>query len=480
MSQYTFSGGIHPYDGKDLSKDKPIKDVLPKGDLVYPLSQHIGAPAKPIVKVGDLVKAGQMIAEAGGFVSANIFASVSGKVKAIEKHRVPVGDMVDSIIVENDGKYEEVEYPSAKPLDQMSKEEIVAAVKNAGIVGMGGAGFPTHVKLSPKDPAKIDFIIANCAECEPYLTSDYRRMMENPDLLIGGMKCVLKLFENAKGIIAIEDNKPDAIELLSRLTKDEPRIEVYALRTKYPQGSERHIIYACTKRAINSKMLPADAGCIVDNCDTLVAIHEAVTKNIPLMYRIVTVTGPAIKDPRNFKVRCGTNYRELIDEAGGFTSEPEAIISGGPMMGFSIFDLDVPVTKTSSALLCMKEDIVSKVQPTACINCGRCVEACPEKLIPSQLATFAEFENYEKFNQLFGVECIECGSCSYVCPAKRHLCQAIKSMKRLSIGKARAEAAKKKEEEAKKAEEAKASGENKKDEAKAPASEENKGKGGEK
>ncbi|MBO6147939.1 MAG: electron transport complex subunit RsxC [Lachnospiraceae bacterium] len=441
MAQYTFSGGIHPYDGKELSKDKPIRDVLPKGDLVYPVSQHIGAPAKPIVQVGDKVKAGQMIAEAGGFVSANIYATVSGTVKAIAKHRVPVGDMVDSIIVENDGLYEEVEYTPAKPLEEQSKEEIIAAVKEAGIVGMGGAGFPTHVKLSPKDPNAIDYVIANCAECEPYLTSDYRRMMENPELLIGGMKCVLKLFDNAKGIIAIEDNKPDAIELLSRLTKDEPRIEVYALQMKYPQGSERHIIYACTKRAINSKMLPADAGCIVNNCDTLVAIHEAVTKHVPLMYRIVTVTGDAIKDPRNFKVRCGTNYKELIEEAGGFVAEPEAVISGGPMMGFSLFDLDVPVTKTSSALLCMKEDIVSRVQESACINCGRCVDACPEKLIPSQLATYAEHEDYEEFNRLYGVECIECGSCTYVCPAKRQLAQAIKSMKKLAIGKARAEAA---------------------------------------
>lgn len=462
--RFTFDGGIHPGDknNKDISKEKPIKDVLPKGDLVYPVSQHIGAPAKPVVSPGDHVKAGQLIAEAGGFVSANIYATVSGTVKAIEKHRVPVGDMVLSVIVENDGLYEEVEYPEAKPLDEISKEEIIAAVKNAGIVGMGGAGFPTHVKLSPKDPSKIDYIIANCAECEPYLTSDYRRMMENPELVIGGIKCVLKLFDNAKGIIAIEDNKPDAIELLTKLTKDEPRIDVYALKTKYPQGSERHIIYACTGREINSKMLPADAGCIVDNCDTLVAIHEAVTKNIPLMYRIVTVTGDAIRDPRNFKVRCGTNYSELIEEAGGFLAEPGCIISGGPMMGFSIFDLNVPVTKTSSALLCMKEDQAYKAVESACINCGRCVEACPEKLIPSQLATFAEHEDYDAFNGLFGKECIECGSCTYVCPAKRQLAQAIKSMKKLSMGRDRALAAKAKEEaeaKAKAEEEAKAKAE---------------------
>ncbi len=441
MSQYTFSGGIHPYDGKELSKDKPSKEVLPKGDLVYPLSQHIGAPAKPVVKAGDKVRAGQLIAEAGGFVSANIYSSVSGTVKSIVKHRVPVQDMGDSIIIENDGLYEEAPVEPPKNVDEMTKEDIIAAVKRAGVVGMGGAGFPTHVKLSPKEPDRIDTIIANCAECEPYLTNDYRRMMETPELVIGGMKCILRIFDKAKGILAIEDNKPDAIELLTSLTKDEPRIEVYPLKTKYPQGSERHIIYACTHRQINSKMLPADAGCIVDNCETLVAINKAVTENKPLLESIVTISGDAINDPRNFRVRTGTSFLELIEEAGGFKSEPEKIISGGPMMGFAVFDPDVPVTKTSRAMLCFLKDEVSKVSESPCINCGRCVDGCPEKLIPSQLATYAEHEDYEEFERLFGVECIECGSCSYVCPAKRQLAQAIKSMKKLTIARNRAKAA---------------------------------------
>ena len=449
MSQYTFSGGIHPYDGKALSKDKPVKEVLPKGLLVFPLSQHIGAPAQPVVAVGDSVKAGQLIAEASGFVSANIFSSVSGTVKAIEPHRVPTGAMVNSIVIENDGKYDEAEFAPAKKIEEMTGEEIVAAVRNAGVVGMGGAGFPTAVKLSPKNPEKIDYIIANCAECEPYLTSDYRRMIENPELVIGGMKCVLQIFPKAKGIIAIEDNKPDAIENMKKLTAGESRIEVYSLKTKYPQGGERQLIYACTKRAINSRMLPADAGCIVDNCETLVAINRAVTENKPTIKRIVTITGDAINDPRNFLVPMGTSFNELISEAGGFKSEPEQIVSGGPMMGFSVFDTDTPVTKTSSALLCMLRDDVQHVEETACINCGRCVEACPERLIPSQLATYAEHENYEKFNKLFGTECIECGSCSYVCPAKRQLAQAIKGMKRLAMAKAKEEAQKAKAQETK-------------------------------
>ena len=433
MSKLTFLGGIHPSDGKKLSKDRPIKAVLPKGDLVYPLSQHIGAPAKPVVNKGDHVLTGQLIAEAGGFVSAPIYASVSGTVKAIEPRRVVTGDMVESIIIENDGLYEEVEYVVPKPYTELNRDEIVALVQKAGVVGMGGAGFPTHVKLQPKNPAKIDYVIANCAECEPYLTSDYRRMVEEPEKVVGGMRIMLKIFENAKGIIAIEDNKPDCIQIMKELTKDNPRILVKALQTKYPQGAERQLIYATTRRMINSSMLPADAGCVVDNCDTICAIYQAVTEGKPLMHRIVTVTGQAIKKPRNFLVRIGTNYHELIDEAGGFKEKPVKIISGGPMMGFALFDLDVPTTKTASALLCMTKDEVSRNEPTACINCGRCVEVCPGRVMPNKLADLAERFDKEAFEKCDGMECCECGCCSYVCPAKRQLTQAIKTMRKVIL-----------------------------------------------
>ena len=435
MAKLTFHGGIHPYDGKELSKDKPIRAVLPKGDLVYPLSQHIGAPAKPIVEKGDHVLAGQKIAEAGGFVSAPIYATVSGTVKAIEPRRVVTGDSVMSIIVENDGLYEEVEYPKVKPLKDMTREEIIERIKEAGIVGMGGAGFPTHVKLSPKEPEKIDYVIVNCAECEPYLTSDYRRMIEEPEKLVNGLKVSLQLFENARGILAVEDNKPDCIDILKKLTKDESRISVKALKTKYPQGAERQIIYAVTGRAINSTMLPADAGCVVNNVDTVVAIYHAIYEGKPLMNRIVTVTGDAVADPCNFIVRIGTNYHELIEEAGGFKEEPVKIVSGGPMMGFGIFDLDVPTTKTASALLCLTRDDVSRMEPGPCINCGRCVEACPSRLVPSMLATYADNYDEEKFLSHEGLECVECGCCSYVCPAKRQLTQSIKSMRKIQLAK---------------------------------------------
>ena len=435
MAKLTFNGGIHPYDGKDLSKDKPIKAVLPKGDLVYPLSQHIGAPAKPIVEKGDHVLTGQKIAEAGGFVSAPIYATVSGTVKAIEPRRVVTGDSVMSIIVENDGLYEEVKYSERKPLEEMTREEIIECVKEAGIVGMGGAGFPTFIKLSPKEPEKIDYVIANCAECEPYLTSDYRRMLEEPEKLVGGLKVSLKLFENARGILAVEDNKPDCIEKLKELVKDEPRISVKELKTKYPQGAERQIIYATTGRAINSSMLPADAGCVVNNVDTVVAIYHAVIEGNPLMNRIVTVTGDAIANPQNFIVRIGTNYHELVEEAGGFKQEPVKIVSGGPMMGFALFGLDVPTTKTASALLCLTEDEVSRMEPSACINCGRCVEVCPGRVVPKLLAVAAANGDEETFLAHDGMECCECGCCSFVCPAKRHLTQNIKSMRKLLLAK---------------------------------------------
>ncbi len=435
MATLTFTGGIHPYDGKDMTKDKPIRQVLPKGDLVYPLSQHIGAPAVPLVKKGDRVLTGQKIAEAGAFVSAPVHATVSGKVKAIEPRRVVTGDNVMSIVVENDGLYEEAEYAPALDLQEASREEIIERIKEAGIVGMGGAGFPTFIKLSPKKPEKIDYVIVNCAECEPYLTSDYRRMLEEPEKLIKGLKVSLSLFPKAQGIMAVEDNKKDCIELLKSMTKDDNRISVKALKTKYPQGAERQLIFATTGRKINSSMLPADAGCVVNNVDTVVAIYYAVFEGKPLMERIVTVTGDAIKHPRNFKVRIGTNYHELIEQAGGFKKEPVKIISGGPMMGFGIFELDVPTTKTASALLCMSEDDVSAMEPTACIKCGRCVEVCPGRVLPNKLMVAAIHGDEETFLKLNGMECCECGCCSYICPAKRPLTQTIKSMRKMQLAK---------------------------------------------
>lgn len=440
MAKLTFVGGIHPYDGKSLSRDKPIQDILPGNELVYPLSQHIGAPAQPIVKKGDRVLAGQKIAASGGFVSAPIHASVSGTVKTIEPRRVATGDMVMSIVIENDGMYEETDqnapaYSGPAPYEELTREEIIDIIGESGIVGMGGAGFPTHVKLSPQKPEKIEYCIANCAECEPYLTSDYRRMLEEPEKLITGLKIYLKLFENAQGILAVEDNKPECIALLRKLTRDEPKIGVKALKTKYPQGGERQLIYAVTGRKINSTMLPADVGCVVNNVDTLVAVCRAVTEGKPLTERIVTVTGDAVADPRNFRVRIGTSYADVLEAAGGFSQQPEKMICGGPMMGFGMFDLNVPVTKTSTALLALTQDEVSMMKPGPCINCGRCVEVCPGRVIPSRLADYAEHHDEEAFLENYGMECCECGCCSFVCPAKRPLTQEIKSMRKMQLAK---------------------------------------------
>ena len=433
MGLLTFKGGIHPNDGKSLAKDQPIKDVIPTGKMIYPLSQHIGAPATAVVAKGDAVLKGQKIAEAGGFVSAPIYSSVSGKVLALEKHLNPTGNSVDCIVIENDGEYNEVEYSCPKALGEMSKEEILDKIGEAGIVGMGGAGFPTRVKLSPKEPDKIEYIIANCAECEPYITADYRRILENTEELVSGMRVVLSLFENAKGIFGVEDNKKDCIEKLQEAIKDEPRMEVRILQTKYPQGAERQLIYALTKRAINSSMLPADAGCIVDNVETLVGIHNAVINGKPLMERIVTVSGDAVVHPGNFKVLLGTNHQEVIEAAGGFSCSPEKVISGGPMMGFAMISLDTPISKTSSSILAFEKDVVAASSESACINCGRCVEVCPSRIIPSRLADFAQRFNEEAFLKWNGLECVECGSCSYVCPAKRQLKQSIGAMRKIAL-----------------------------------------------
>lgn len=434
MGKLTFKGGIHPYEGKELSKDHPIEKYLPKGDLVYPLSQHIGAPSVPCVKKGDTVLAGQKIADAGGFVSVPLHASVSGTVKGIEKRLNAIGSMVDCIVIENDQQYQETEFQEAR-LEDLTKEEILNRIKEGGVVGMGGAGFPTHVKLAPKDPSKIEYILVNGAECEPYITSDYRRMIEEPEKVVKGLQVILTLFDSAKGYICIEDNKPDCIAKMKELVKDIDRIEVKEMMTKYPQGGERTLIYAATGREINSTMLPADVGCVVDNVETVISVYKAVILGRPVNSRVVTVTGDGIKEPKNLLVLAGTDMSELVDAAGGLKAKIAKAISGGPMMGFALYDLHVPCTKTTSAFLFLEHDAVSEAQEiqTACINCGRCVSVCPGHVLPARLAKLAERGDMAGFEALDGMECCECGCCSYICPAKRPLTQSIKSMRKMVL-----------------------------------------------
>ena len=425
MARLTFMGGIHTYDGKELSMDKPTTVLLPKGDMVFPLTQHIGAAAKPLVSKGDEVLVGQKIGEADGLISSNIISSVSGTVKSIEKRLTTAGKMIDSIIITNDNEYKKIDgFGQDRDYTKMSEADIRKAVKEAGIVGLGGAGFPTHVKLTPKDSTKIDYVIVNGAECEPYLTSDYRLMLEEADKIVEGLKIVLRLFPNAKGIIAIEDNKPEAIKKIKELTANESNVEVVSVKTKYPQGGERQLVYATTGRKLNSRKLPSDVGCVVNNVGTVAAIYMAVAKNTPLTHRIITISGDAISEAQNFYAPIGMNYSEIIEAAGGFKTNPKKIVFGGPMMGLAMYTYDLPVTKTTSALLGFIEDEAA-VEETPCIKCGKCYEHCPLNLMPNMLEMAGRFNEDDKFLKLDGMECCGCGCCSYVCPANRSLTQTI-------------------------------------------------------
>lgn len=356
---------------------------------------------------------------------------MSGEVKAVEPRLLSSGAKATCVVIANDGNYEPVEgLGEDRDYTQLSKEEIRQIIKDAGIVGMGGAGFPTNVKVSPKNEDDIDYVIVNGAECEPYLTSDYRLMLERPEELVKGLRVVVSLFQNAKGVIAIEDNKPDAIAKLQYLTSDDPNIEVKVLKTKYPQGAERQVIYVVTGRKIHSKMLPADAGCIVDNVQTILAIHDAVCKSTPSMSRVVTLTGDAMARPQNYEVKFGMSHAELLEEAGGLKCDAEKLISGGPMMGMAMYDLNTPVTKTSSSILAMSKDEVAMNEPTNCIRCGRCADVCPSHLVPKLMAEAAMRDDLDYFQKLNGMECYECGTCTYVCPAKKRLTQIFKQARR--------------------------------------------------
>ncbi|MBE6044393.1 MULTISPECIES: electron transport complex subunit RsxC [Clostridium] len=430
MELLTFRRGVHPPHGKYLTENKPIEDLEPKELLVFPMSQHIGAPAECLVKKGDRVLVGQKIGQASGFISANIHSSVSGTVKDVKPVLTAGGTKSLAVIVENDGLYEEIDMPKPKNYKEMTKEEIVELIKEAGVVGMGGATFPTNVKLSPPPDKKIDTIILNGAECEPYLTCDHRLMLEETNMIVEGLKIILHMFPQAKGYIGIEDNKKNAIEAMREATKDIPNIEVKALKTKYPQGAEKQLIYAITKREVPSGKLPADAGCIVQNVNTVREVYNAVVNGRPTISRVVTVTGEAVKEPKNLRIRLGMSYRELVEACGGFKEDPVKIISGGPMMGMAVSTLDIPTTKGSSGILCLTEKQAVLPEESSCIRCGKCVQACPMFLIPSTLDSLGRRKEYDAFEEEHGLDCIECGSCTFVCPAKRHLIQSIRTSKR--------------------------------------------------
>ena len=431
MGLLTFKKGIHPSDKKHFSKDKAIQDLLPKGNLVFPMQQHIGAPCDPLVKKGDRVLVGQKIGESKAFVSAPIYSSVSGTVLEVAPRLHSNGTMVTSIVVENDNTYEEVTtmLPHSD-YEKLSKPELLAIIKEAGIVGMGGAGFPTHIKLSPPEGTKIDSIIINAAECEPYLTCDHRMMIEKSDEIAEGLKIILQMFPGVKGYIGIENNKPDAIAAMEKATKGLSNVQVTPLQTKYPQGAEKQLINAITGREVSSGKLPADVGCIVQNLDTVFEIYNAVVKGRPLTERVLTVTGEAITEPLNLRVKFGTSISEVIDAAGGFKVPPVKVISGGPLMGTTISSLDTPVIKGTSGVLCLTKEQAKLEEESSCIRCGKCMYACPMFLNPTKLNSLVLRGEYEEFEKIHGMDCIECACCSYVCPAKRHLTQTCREGKR--------------------------------------------------
>lgn len=444
FKKLTFRGGVHPRDNKEYTSTKPIIELEVPGELAFPLSQHIGAPCTPCVAVGDYVKMGQKIADSDAFISAPIFSSVSGTVKAIEKRPVHNGTEVDSIIIENDYKDEMDE--SVNPIDYTEIEpgEIPALVREAGIVGMGGAAFPTHVKLMPPESCTIDTVIVNGAECEPYLTSDHRVMLEYPEEVITGLKVILYRFGITNGHIAIEENKPDAIELMKKLCENET-IQVDTLKKKYPQGGEKQLIYAVTKRKVPVGKLPADVGAVVINVDTCSAIGRKFMYGTPLMRRIITVSGTTFENNGNYSVRLGTPVDYIIEKIGGFKKVPKKVIVGGPMMGVAQFRLDIPVIKANSSILALTEEEAYIPKEDPCIRCGKCVEHCPMKLMPLYLQSFSDkgdMDSCEKYNV---TACIECGCCSFGCPSKRNLVQSIRVAKHTVMAQQRARAQKEKE-----------------------------------
>ncbi len=435
----TFFGGIHPNDNKKYTKDKPIVDLSAPKELVFPLSQHIGAPCNECVKVGDKVYVGTKIADSEAFVSAPVHSSVSGEVVRIEERNVPSGLKVKSIIIENDFQYEND--PGLEPVDYLcvKPENIPSLVREAGIVGMGGATFPTHVKLLPPPDKKIDTIIVNGAECEPYLTSDYRVMLETPEEVIFGLKVVLYRFGITNGIIGIEANKPEAIKKLTPLAKKEG-MKVCPLKTKYPQGGEKQLIYAVTKRKVPTGGLPADVGVVVLNIDTCTAIARKFLYGTPLTRRIVTYAGSAVKEPTNYRVKLGTTFEYLIESNGGFLQEPKKVIMGGPMMGIAQSRLDVPIIKGTSAILALTEKDLGENTHDPCIKCGKCVDACPMNLMPLYLTEYALRSDLDKCEQYHITDCIECGCCAYLCPSNRHNIQAIRIAKQAVIARQKARA----------------------------------------
>ncbi|MDK2866777.1 MAG: H+/Na+-translocating ferredoxin:NAD+ oxidoreductase subunit [Clostridiales bacterium] len=436
MGLLSFKGGIHPPHAKKATEHLPIVDYLEPKIVEIPLRQHIGAPCEAVVQKGDTVKMGQLIGKAPSFVSANVHSSVSGKVLDVKKMNTAYGFDV-CVIIENDFKNELDE--SVKPkgdFTQMTGAEIIGIIKEAGLVGMGGAGFPTHVKLSPPPEKPIDTIILNGAECEPYLTCDHRLMLEQPEMIVMGLEILMKALSVSNGYIGIESNKPDAIESMTKAAKGTP-IKVVGLHTKYPQGAEKQLIYACTNREVPSGGLPMDAGVVVNNVATSATIARVFKEGMPLIERICTVTGKAIKSPKNIRFKVGTSLKELIDFCDGYAETPGKLLLGGPMMGVAQASDQLPAMKNTSGILVFTKEDAKLPPATSCIKCGKCVSICPAFLEPIQISAYSLALNFDKAEKFGALDCIECGSCSFICPSKRPLLESIRVAKREILAKRR-------------------------------------------
>jgi electron transport complex protein RnfC len=431
MSLATFRGGIHPPDKKELSRGSAIEKAKAPKTVAIPLSQHIGAPNDPIVEIGQEVKMGEVVGKAEAFVSAPVHSSVSGKVVGLVDFPMPIGRMVKSIVIENDEQdtwAPLVDEPKYLDLDQ---DALKQKIRDAGIVGMGGAAFPTSVKLSPPKEKTIDTVIINGAECEPYLNADYRLMMERPSDIVEGLKVLMKVLGVSKGAIGIENNKPDAVKVMKDAASGEANIKVEACEVKYPQGAEKMLIKALTGREVPNKGgLPMDVGVVVQNIGTAIAIFEAARFGKPLIERVVSVTGEAIAEPKNLMARVGTLVSDLVEQCGGLKGDCAKVISGGPMMGFAMYTLETPITKGTSGILALPAENLAhadKFQP--CIRCGRCIDVCPMHLMPQMLSILSEVGHYEDAKEYNLWDCFECGTCSFVCPANRPIVQLVRLAK---------------------------------------------------
>lgn len=441
-------GGVHPAENK-LSAGSPIREAALPKQAVFSMFQHIGAPAKPVVQKGDVVKVGTLLAEAGGFVSAPIYSSVSGKVNKIDAVLDSSGTRRMAVIVDVEGDEWEESIDRSKDIVRLSdrpeldSKTIVEKIKNAGIVGLGGATFPCHVKLTPPPGSKADCVIINAVECEPYLTADHRLMLEHPEEILVGVDLIMKAVNVTKGYVGIENNKPDAIKLMTEKAKQYPNIEIVPLKVKYPQGGEKQLIDAVIGRQVPAPpAIPINVGAVVQNVGTAFAIYEAVMKNKPLVDRIITVTGKSVKNPSNLLARLGTPFQLLIDECGGLPEDTGKIIGGGPMMGKALLSLEVPMTKGSSGLLLMNEKEARRSEPQPCIRCAKCVGACPMGLEPFLLSKVSAMEEWEIAEKNDIVSCIECGSCQFTCPSNRPLLDMIRVGKTTVMGIIRSRTAK--------------------------------------